>query len=125
MAKVTEVVIDSLHPAQLARFWGAVLDGYAVRHYSSAEIAKLRERGLSPETDPAVALDGPGPTWFFQQTQIAKTNRNRIHFDISGTARTEETVRLKRLGASVREIHDSYTVMQDPEGNEFCIQDTG
>jgi Glyoxalase-like domain len=26
------------------------------------------------------------------------------------------------LGATVVERHDGYTVMRDPEGNEFCVE---
>jgi len=34
----------------------------------------------------------------------------------------EEVARLVRLGATVRDVHPTYTVMLDPEGNEFCVQ---
>ena len=56
MADLTEIVIDSQDPAQLARFWAAVLTGYAVRAYDDAEIERLAGLGFTPETDPAVAV---------------------------------------------------------------------
>ncbi len=123
MAKLTDVVIDSLHPASLARFWAAVLDGFSVREYDAAEINRLAEQGLTPETDPAVAVDGPGITLFFQLTTQPKTQRNRVHLDVRTHNRTAEVARLTSAGASVRDEHGSFTVMLDPEGNEFCVFD--
>ena len=123
MARIHEIVIDALHPAALARFWAAALDGYAVRPYDAAEIARLAARGRTPETDPNVAVDGPGPTLFFQETKAPKSARNRVHLDLAGTSRAGEVARLRALGARVREERATYTVMLDPEGNEFCVQD--
>ncbi|MEJ2086997.1 MAG: VOC family protein [Gammaproteobacteria bacterium] len=123
MAKLSEIVIDSLHPAGLARFWAAALTGYHVRPYDEAEVARLTEQGLTPETDPAVAVDGPGPTLFFQLTGEAKTMRNRVHVDLLETDRPAEVARLVALGATVRDVHEHHTVMLDPEGNEFCVRD--
>lgn len=121
MARLKDIVVDSLHPAALARFWASALDGYAVRAYDDAEIAQLAERGLTPETDPAVAVDGDGPTIFFQQTDEVKAVRNRIHLDIATLERGPEIERLEALGARVRDEHDDVTVMLDPESNEFCV----
>ncbi len=123
MARIHEIVLDSTNPAALARFWAAALDGYAVRPYDDAEIARLAAMGRTPETDPAVALDGPGPTIFLQEVSQPKPGRNRLHFDLVGGPRAEEVARLRALGATVRDEHDSYSVMQDPEGNEFCVCD--
>lgn len=55
MARLHDVVFDSRHPASIARFWAAVLDGYAVAPYDEAELARLRGMGiLDPEDDPNV-----------------------------------------------------------------------
>lgn len=123
MATLREIVVDSLHPARLASFWAEALDGYAVRAYDDAEISRLAALGFTPETDPQVAIDGAGPTIFFQQTHQKKLQRNRIHLDISASSRDAEVKRLTALGATVRDEHDGYTVMLDPEGNEFCVVD--
>jgi hypothetical protein len=125
MAKLSEIIIDSLHPAGLARFWVEALDDYGVRPYDDSEIERLRSLGFTPETDPAVAVDGPGPTLFFQYTDTAKGVRNRIHLDIVAQNRADEIARLCRLGASVRDEHETHSVLLDPEGNEFCVQDAG
>jgi hypothetical protein len=123
VARIREIVIDSIHPAALARFWAAALDGYAVRAYDDAEIARLAARGRSPETDPAVAVDGPGPTLFLQETAEPKRGRNRLHLDLVGAPRASEVARLCALGATVRDEHATFTVLLDPEGNEFCVKD--
>jgi hypothetical protein len=123
MIELSEIVFDSLHPAGLARFWAAALEGYEVRSYDGAEIARLAALGLTPETDPAVAVDGPGPTLFFQRTGEAKSARNRVHLDLVGADRRIEVARLEALGATVRDVHAHHTVMLDPEGNEFCVRD--
>jgi hypothetical protein len=123
VARLRDIVIDSLNPPALARFWAKVLDGYAVRAYDAAEITRLAELGFTPETDPSVAVDGPGPTLFFQQVAAPKTARNRIHMDLAGGDRAGEVARLQTLGATTRRVADDYTVMQDPEGNEFCVLD--
>ncbi len=123
MARIRDIVIDCTDAPALARFWADVLDGYAVRPYDDEEIARLAKLGFTPETDPAVAVDGTGPTLFLQQVPEKKTARNRVHLDITGRDRAEEVARLRGLGATVRDEHETYTVMQDPEGNEFCVLD--
>jgi hypothetical protein len=123
MARIKEIVVDATNPAALARFWAAVLDDYALRAYDATEIARLADLGFTPETDPCVALDGPGPTLFFQRTDVAPTGRNGIHLDLSCANRAREVECLERLGATVRDVHATFTVMLDPEGNAFCVQD--
>src|SRR6188472_2596782 len=122
MALLKEIVFDAEHPAGLARFWAAALDGYAVRAYDAAEIARLAAKGLTPETDPTVAVDGPGPTLFFQLSGRPQVP-GRLHLDLVGAPRAEEVARLAALGATVRDVHPRHTVMLDPEGNRFCVQD--
>ena len=122
MARLREIVVDAEDPPRLARFWAAALDGYAVRAYDAAEIARLAALGLTPDTDPSVAVDGPGPTLFFQSGRPAPPG-GRLHLDLAGGPRAAEVARLEALGAKVRDVHQTYTVMLDPEGNRFCVQD--
>lgn len=123
MAQRFDIVFDSLDPSRLAVFWASVLASYEVRPYDQDEIARLAALGLTPETDPAVAIDGPGPTMWFQKSDQPTTGRNRIHIDLCGIARAAEVERLLALGATVRDEHDDHTVMLDPEGNQFCVGD--
>lgn len=121
MGKLREIVFDCETPATLARFWVEVLDGYAVRPYDEAEIARLAGLGLTPETDPTVMVDGPGPILCFQRVPGRNYESNRIHLDVAVADRRAEVDRLLRLGATVHREVDDYTVMRDPEGNQFCI----
>lgn len=73
MVSLRHIVVDCEHAPSLARFWAAALDGYAVRPYDDAEIARLASVGLTPETDPTVTVDGSGPTLLFQQVPEPKT----------------------------------------------------
>jgi hypothetical protein len=123
VAALEEIVIDAEYPAALARFWAGALDSYAVRPYDTEEIARLAARGLDPDSDPSVAVDGDGPTLFFQQTDRRTERRNRIHFDLGCIDRAAEIERLLGLGARIREHRDGYTVMLDPEGNQFCVKE--
>src|SRR5258708_39021353 len=53
IACLHDVVFDSRHPALIARFWPAVLDGYQAAPYDEAELARLRGEGIfDPEDDP-------------------------------------------------------------------------
>lgn len=123
MAKLKEIVIDARHPAGLARFWEAALTDYSIRPYDDAEIARLASLGLTPETDPSVLMDGPGPSICFHRREIPRATTNHMHLDIVGGPRSEEVLRLSNLGARVRDAHENYTVMLDPEGNAFCVVD--
>ena len=121
MAELREIVVDALHPAKVARFWAAALDGYEVRAYDAAEIARLASLGLTPETDPSVLVDGPGPTLCFQKVTAPKTVENRLHLDVKAADLRGEVERLTRLGGSVKRERADRVVMRDPEGNEFCV----
>ena len=123
MADLKDIVIDCHRAAPLARFWQEALDAYAIRPYDDAEIGRLAALGLTPETDPTVALDGSGPTLFFQEVPEPKTAKNRLHLDLSSSGRLAEVDRLESLGAAVLATFDDHTVVADPEGNEFCVYD--
>jgi hypothetical protein len=119
-----DIVIDCRRAPGLARFWASLMDGYAVRAYDDVEIARLASQGLTPESDPNVAVDGPGPTLFFQEVPEPKmAAKNRLHLDIEVGDRRAEVERLTAKGATVIAQFDSWTVLQDPEGNEFCLTD--
>jgi hypothetical protein len=47
--------------------------------------------------------------------------RSRVHLDVSVPDRLAEVARLTALGASIAWETESYTVMSDPDGNEFCV----
>jgi hypothetical protein len=124
MARIRDIVVDCAHPAPLARFWAAVLDGYDVAPYDEAELARLRANGIDdPEDDPTVLVEaGPGrPRFFFVLVPEPKTVKNRLHLDLRADDPAAEVIRLVGLGARVTSEQDGLTVLEDPEGNEFCL----
>lgn len=114
------IVLDCRHASQLARFWQVAL-GWRIRPYDQAEVTRLAAPGLTPESDPMVAIDSPDGSlvFFLQQVPEPKTVKNRMHVDVRlrDEAHLEE---LLRLGATVVSAHDGWQVLADPEGNEFC-----
>ena len=124
MAQISAITIDSEHPAGLARFWASALEGYAVRAYDDEEIARLAALGFTPETDPSVMVDGPGPTLCFHKMPGRTAGRPRWHLDLVGESREAEVARLCALGATVRDVHGTWTTLLDPEGNPFCVLET-
>ena len=128
MALLHDIVVDCAHPAAVARFWAAALDGYAVAPYDAAELARLRALGIAdPEDDPTVLVeprDG-GPRLWFQLVAEPKRVKNRVHLDLLAADLEAEIVRLAELGATVVARHERTTILADPEGNEFCLSQLG
>lgn len=123
MARLKEIVIDADDPPKLARWWARIVDGYELRPYDDAEIARLASIGLTPETDTTVMLDGPGPTLCFQLMKGPRPERNRWHLDLASADRSGEVTRILGLGASQMREGSNFTTLRDPEGNQFCVID--
>ncbi|WP_088282815.1 VOC family protein [Kineosporia sp. A_224] len=124
MAELHDVVFDCGHPASLARFWAAALDGFDVAPYDEAELTRLRENGIfDPEDDPTVLVEAPSvrPRLFFQLVPESKTVKNRVHLDLRCHALSAEAERLQALGATIAAEFEGHLVLLDPEGNEFCL----
>ncbi len=128
--KIDSVVFDCIDAAPLARFWSAAL-GWSVAPYDEDELARLRdEGGTDPEDDPSVLVEPPEdsdlPTLFFTEVPEDKMVKNRVHLDlVADTAIEDDVERLRGLGATLRNWAEEggsvWAVMQDPEGNEFCV----
>jgi hypothetical protein len=121
MARLKDIVVDADHPAALARFWAAALHDYAVAPYDDEEIARLASRGLTPETDTSVMVEGPGPRLCFHLMRGPRGERNRLHFDLAAENPEAEIARLIALGARFSRAGEGFTVLRDPEGNHFCV----
>ncbi len=76
MARLKEIVIDCDAPSRLACFWTRVHDGYEVLPYDDAELARLAAQRLTPETDPSVMVEGPGPRSCFHLTGASARPRS-------------------------------------------------
>ena len=127
-SRLGDVVFDCRHPASLARFWAAALDGYAVAPYDEVELARLREAEVAdPEDDPSVLVEGPpgAVRLWFQRVPEPKSGKNRVHLDLRADLLEPALNRLTALGATVlddqRPAGSSRVVLADPEGNELCL----
>ena len=120
-SKFTDLAIDCADPSALARFWCAVLD-YEVQEEADGFITigspAVPERGNRPGPVP--------PTLTFAHVPEGKTVKNRLHIDVNPTDReqADEVRRLLDLGARRADVgqgDESWVVLADPEGNEFCV----
>ncbi len=115
--RITELVLDVRDPELLARFWCEVL-GYVEleRDEDSIEIGP-----------PGVGFGGPQPTIVLSRTDEPKTGKLRLHIDVNATDRDQddELERLLAAGARPADVgqtgDESWHVLADPEGNEFCL----
>jgi hypothetical protein len=121
-SKFTELEIDCADPGGLARFWCAVLD-YEVQH-EDGEIVTIGSPAVRDGQD---RLGPVPPTLTFARVPEGKTIKNRVHIDVSPADREqdEEVRRLLGLGARQADVgqtgEESWIVLADPEGNEFCV----
>jgi catechol 2,3-dioxygenase-like lactoylglutathione lyase family enzyme len=109
------VTVDAADPDVLARFWAEVL-GWRRTYESHGEIALEPPEG-SPE-------DGVSPDLLFIAVPDPKTVKNRLHLDLRPTDQAAEVARLEALGARRVDIgqgEQTWIVLADPEGNEFCV----
>ncbi|MFE2103816.1 VOC family protein [Streptomyces sp. NPDC059468] len=136
--KQFQVTFDCAEPERVARFWCEVL-GYVVSPPKGFDTWDDFDRSRPPEdrgswfacSDPS----GVGPRLFFQRVPEGKVVKNRVHLDVrvgTGLVGEErlatleaECTRLLSIGAvRVRLLYDgndSCILMQDVEGNEFCL----
>jgi len=140
-----QVTFDCADPGALAAFWREVL-GYAEEpppeghaSWEAALEAFGVPRDLWNSRSACRDPEGVGPRLFFQRVPEGKTVKNRVHLDVrtAPELRGEERMaaleaearRLVALGATRLERFEpdsspaeiGFVVMQDPEGNEFCL----
>ncbi len=119
MGRLKDICFDCRDAWSLAQWWAPVL-GYRVRPYADDDLDQLRAEGIErPEDDPNVAvdpIDEPGPTFWFLRVPESKTVKNRVHIDVFG-----DVDELLARGATVVDRQERWTVLADPEGNEFCV----
>ena len=143
MALTVQVTFDCADPAAEARFWCEVLgyqpdppppgfDSWA-ETLEAWGVPEEHRNDRSACSDP----DGVGPRLFFQKVPEGKTAKNRVHLDVRAAPglKAEERMavlearcsELVALGATRVQRHEpdemnfGHIVMQDPEGNEFCL----
>jgi len=141
MGTKIQITVDCADVAVAMAFWGPAL-GYVTEppppgHESWAAYATAQGIPRSRWRGALVDPDGLGPRLFFQTVPEPKVAKNRWHLDVEVTDRSEsraekeatiaaKVASLVALGATeletIHEDGDTFTVLRDPEGNEFCVQ---
>lgn len=141
MSTKIQITVDCADVPTAVAFWGPAL-GYVLEpppagYDSWDEFATARGIPRSQWRGALVDPSGAGPRLFFQTVPEPKTVKNRCHLDLEVTARSQppaereaaiaaKVAELVALGATELEtVHEGggvFTVMRDPEQNEFCVQ---
>jgi len=111
---IREISIDCNDPNLVSSFWGKVL-GWEPRQ--EEDWYWMAAPGADERRDLALV---------FARVPEKKLGKNRVHIDICpvGADQLEELQRLTSLGAvpvDVGQGDQSWVVLADPEGNEFCL----
>jgi hypothetical protein len=143
MAIRLQVVFDAADPPKLAAFWGEAI-GYVEEDppdgfdsWEAWAVANDLPREDWDNYASRVDPDGAGPRLFFQRVPEPKTAKNRVHLDldVSGGRGVPIEDRRRRVADAVEravaagatrvkdydEAGQHWVVLQDPEGNEFCL----
>jgi hypothetical protein len=105
-----QVVVHSLDPESLGRWWAEALGWVVV--YGSADEFEIR-----PEPARLPGLD-------FVRVDESKVAKSRLHLDFRPDDQAAEVARLVAHGAKRVDIGQGdqpWVVLADPEGNEFCV----
>jgi hypothetical protein len=110
------ISIDCNDPAALGRWWAELL-GWRITFEDEDEVA-LEPPAGSP-------ADGVSPDILFLRVPEPKSVKDRLHLDLRPDDQAAEVARAKLLGARRVDVGqseaDTWVVLADPEGNEFCI----
>ncbi|MFB6717408.1 MULTISPECIES: VOC family protein [unclassified Streptomyces] len=105
------VVVDTHDLPSLARFWCQVLD-WKVLFEADGEIVIGADKSALPGI-------------CFVSVPERKAGKNRLHIDLAPDDQAAEVERIIGLGARRADIGQqaevSWVVLEDPEGNEFCV----
>ncbi|MFD3698085.1 VOC family protein [Streptomyces sp. NPDC058646] len=116
--RISEIVIDAEEPDRLAAFWCDVL-GYV-------ELGREAD-GSIQIGPPGVGSGGAQPTLVLNAGREPRRGKLPLHIDVNATDRDQEAelARLLALGAVRADVgqsgEESWHVLADPEGNEFCL----
>jgi Glyoxalase-like domain len=121
--EIAAVTFDCHDALVVGEFWSAVigrpLDSQSTSDFASIGMPEHRD------TEGWSLSRGDQPTWLFAKVPEPKTAKNRMHLDLAGADPEAEIARLVELGATrtvdMNEWGYEWTVLQDPEGNEFCV----
>jgi hypothetical protein len=119
-------VIDSTSPRSLAAWWAEALQWQTV--YEADDECVIIPSWVTPELTADMPWEQVGPGLVFVSVPEKKQVKNRLHIDLAphtSQDRDAEIARLEELGARRIDVGQgddvTWTVLADPEGNEFCV----
>ena len=134
VARIAAIHIDCHDPKKLAEFWSEVtgFKVYASRSMDSVVTLGGKETSVVEEWAGIRGDDASVPRITFAKVPEDKVVKNRVHLDLLVEDREALKARILALGGSIVEERSRYvegepknsyswSVMQDPEGNEFCM----
>jgi hypothetical protein len=121
---IASVTFDCADALTVGQFWAAAL-GRPLDPRASSELSAIGFAGRRDKVGWAPVERENDPTWIFAKVPEPRTAKNRIHLDLTAPDPEAEVARLVELGAiriaDMEEYGYTWTVMADPEGNEFCV----
>jgi predicted enzyme related to lactoylglutathione lyase len=139
MSAKVQVTFDAGDPHRLAAWW-AELMGYEVEDHhdrvaglladgtvTEEQVVRVDGRLYFAEATAASDPAGGGPRLFFQKVPEAKVAKNRVHLDVAVAGDDLEGTVERQVARGATFVgygsHPGvrWAVMQDPEGNEFCV----
>jgi hypothetical protein len=121
VVNIAAVTFDCHDALVVGRFWSAALDR-PLDPKSTSDFASI---GMPEHRDTHGWRIDDEHTWLFAKVPESKVAKNRMHLDLAAPDHQAEVSRLVDLGATrvvdMDEWGYKWTVMQDPEGNEFCV----
>jgi hypothetical protein len=121
---IASVTFDCLDALVVGRFWSAAI-GRPLDPGASSGFASIGFQGRRDRTGWGPVERDADPTWLFARVPELKTVKNRMHLDVIAADPEAEIARLVELGATRVDDRDEYgyawTLMTDPEGNEFDL----
>jgi hypothetical protein len=122
--RIASVTFDCADALTVGRFWSAALDR-PLDPNASSDYASIGFAGRRDTVGWAPVEGDNDPTWMFSKVPEPKTAKNRMHLDLMSPDPEAEVAHLIELGATrvadMNEYGYEWTVMADPEGNEFCV----
>jgi hypothetical protein len=139
MSRTVQVTLDATDAFTLCAWWADLLgyemedvtarvqqvldQGFVTEDQVERRAGRLYFAGVATARDP----EGKGPRLYVQTVPEPKTAKNRMHLDLSVAQEDldAEVERVVATGATLVEFREHpgqrWAVMQDPDGNEFCL----
>ncbi|KQO64832.1 VOC family protein [Curtobacterium sp. Leaf261] len=119
------IVVDCQDVAAQARWWAETLD-WRIVYEADDEVVIVPQHALDASRN--IPLQEQGPGMVFVPVPEGRSVKNRLHIDLAPEPHDDRAVQVQGLldrGARLADVGQrsdaTWVVLQDPEGNEFCV----